>query len=120
MPERPRVARNDIDRPWSQSTAAHIEFRLLSAVRFVLRVRHRVMEQVMPRRSGQRNVVLDLFSATRDDVLRRVIGGFLREIRHVNLVRGNDMRASLLVIEALSTPELAFLDGSVGDVLHSL
>ncbi|MEO5840541.1 MAG: hypothetical protein ABIQ73_25325 [Acidimicrobiales bacterium] len=50
------------------------------------------------------DILLDLFCATEDDVLRRVISDSLNEIRHVNLVRCFDMRACLLLVTALSSP----------------
>ncbi|MEO8693966.1 MAG: hypothetical protein ABI658_10650 [Acidimicrobiales bacterium] len=52
------------------------------------------------------DIFLDLYVATEDDVLRRVISDGLNEIRHVNLVRCFDMRACLLVFTALSSPAL--------------
>jgi hypothetical protein len=50
------------------------------------------------------DILLDLYCATEDDVLRRVISDGLDEIRHVKLVRCFDMRACLLLVTALSTP----------------
>ena len=50
------------------------------------------------------DILLDLYCATGDDVLRRVISDGLNEIRHVNLVRCFDMRACLLLVTALSSP----------------
>ena len=51
------------------------------------------------------DILLDLYCATGDDVLRRVISDGLNEIRCVNLVRGVDLRACLLLVAALSASE---------------
>jgi hypothetical protein len=51
------------------------------------------------------DILLDLYCATGDDVLRRVISDGLNEIRWVNLVRCVDMRACLLLVAALSVSE---------------
>ena len=51
------------------------------------------------------DILLDLYCATGEDVLRRVISDGLNEIRCVNLVRSLDMRACLLLAAALSASE---------------
>jgi len=51
------------------------------------------------------DILLDLYCATGDDVLRRVISDGLNEIRCVNLVRSLDMKACLLLVAALSASE---------------
>ena len=50
------------------------------------------------------DILLDLYTATHDDVVRHVLSDGLNEIRHVNLVRASDMRACLLLAAAVEAP----------------
>ena len=60
------------------------------------------------------DLLLDLFCATHDDAVRRVISGGLSEIRHLNIVRGSDLRACLLLAAAFSASEPAPVDAETG------
>ena len=51
------------------------------------------------------DILLDIYCAARDDVVRHVVSDGLNEIRFVNLVPASDMRACLLLAAAVSVVE---------------
>ena len=53
--------------------------------------------------------LLDLFNLTEVAGLRDVVAECLAEIRHLNVVRGKDMQAALLLISAAAAIEMVFV-----------
>ena len=82
-------------------TTDHQQIIDIAEVAFV-----RVGDQALPSQGHCVNVLLDLYCATEDFAIRWAIADRLNEIRFVNAVEGDDIRADLTAIIAIASADV--------------